>query len=78
MTLIKFKVPTTIEVCVGTDKENEPVFNKREFNAGDEEDVTIFEDSNDVTIGVDFNDGSNSFLRKDIVEIEGIDFPWQV
>ena len=77
MTLIRFKIPTTIN-CISFDEEKKPLLKKKEYKNGDEVDVTIFDDADGIMIGVDFSDGSNSFFRKDIVEIEGADFPWKL
>lgn len=70
MAKIKFIKDCVIECCTGFDNDEEPIMEEEEIKCGEEfEDVLLEKANSDEIIGIQFGDGSYSFVQKVIFDV---------
>ena len=69
MSKIKFLEDQFIECCIGFDNDEEPIMEEEKILKGEEFDVELLE-TLDEFVGVQFGNGSVSFISKNDIEIE--------
>jgi hypothetical protein len=67
---IKFNEACTIECCIGFDEDEEPIMEEEEILEGEVFQSVFLEQANSEDLwGIEFGNGSYSFVNKSLIEI---------
>jgi hypothetical protein len=66
---IRFLKEQFIECCIGFDEDEEPIMEEEKVLQGGEFEIEVLNEDDEI-IGVEFGNGTVSFLNKEDIEIE--------